>query len=134
MKAAEKNLKGCREACERMRNGIGILREDGRAWDAFQLANRAMFMQRVQLAVQREYPATFPDERELSDVLKNIDYVTADTAFPKDRYAWRPFQLAFMLLDVVSVTDDSSADRSMVDLIWFPTGGGKRKHISVLRQ
>lgn len=109
MKAAEKNLKGCREACERMRNGIGILREDGRAWDAFQLANRAMFMQRVQLAVQREYPATFPDERELSDVLKNIDYVTADTAFPKDRYAWRPFQLAFMLLDVVSVTDDSSA-------------------------
>lgn len=125
MKAAEKNLKGCREACERMRNGIGILREDGRAWDAFQLANRAMFMQRVQLAVQREYPATFPDERELSDVLKNIDYVTADTAFPKDRYAWRLFQLAFMLLDVVSVTDDSSADRSMVDLIWFPTGGGK---------
>ena len=66
MKAAEKNLKGCREACERMRNGIGILREDGRAWDAFQLANRAMFMQRVQLAVQREYPAMFPDERELS--------------------------------------------------------------------
>ena len=30
-----------------------------------------------------------------------------------------------MLLDVVSVTDDTSKDRSLVDLIWFPTGGGK---------
>ena len=30
-----------------------------------------------------------------------------------------------MLLDVASVTDDDSADRSLVDLIWFPTGGGK---------
>lgn len=125
MKAAEKNLKGCREACERMRNGIGILGKDDRAWDAFQLANRAMFMQRIQLAIQKKYPATFPDENELSDALKNIDYRIADTIYTDDEYAWRPFQLAFMLLDVVSVTDDSSADRSMVDLIWFPTGGGK---------
>lgn len=52
-KAADRNLKGCREACERMRNGIRILEKDAMAWDAFQLANRAMFMQRVQLAIQR---------------------------------------------------------------------------------
>ena len=57
--------------------------------------------------------------------MKNIDYRIADTIYTDDEYAWRPFQLAFMLLDVVSVTDDSSADSSMVDLIWFPTGGGK---------
>ena len=30
-----------------------------------------------------------------------------------------------MLLDIASVTDDNSEDRSLVDLIWFPTGGGK---------
>ena len=124
-KAADRNLKGCRDACERMKNGIRILEKDDMAWDAFQLANRAMFMQRVQLAIQKEYPASFPDEKALSDVLKNIDYGTADEIFKKDWYAWRPFQLAFMLLDVASVTDDNSADRSMVDLIWFPTGGGK---------
>ena len=124
-KVADRNLKGCREACERMRNGISILEKDDMAWDAFQLANRAMFMQRVQLAIQREYPASYPKERNLSDVLKEIDYKTADETFSKDRYAWRPFQLAFMLLDVASVTDDDCADRSLVDLIWFPTGGGK---------
>ena len=124
-KAADRNLKGCRKACERMRNGIRILEKDDMAWDAFQLANRAMFMQRVQLAIQREYPTSYPDERTLSNVLKDIDYETADETFSKDRYAWRPFQLAFMLLDVASVTDDDSADRSLVDLIWFPTGGGK---------
>lgn len=124
-KIAEKNLEGCRRACERMKAGVTILKEDAKAWDAFQLANRAMFMQRVQLAVQREYPATFPEDKELSNVLQTIDYGTADITFNKDRYAWRPFQLAVMLLDVASVTSDSSADRSMVDLIWFPTGGGK---------
>ena len=95
-----------------MRNGIRILEKDDMAWDAFQLANRAMFMQRVQLAIQREYPTSYPDERTLSNVLKDIDYETADETFSKDRYAWRPFQLAFMLLDVASVTDDDSADRS----------------------
>ena len=124
-KAADRNLKGCQEACERMRNGIRVLEKDDMAWDAFQLANRAMFMQRVQLAIQKEYPASYPDEKALSDVLKDIDYRTADETFSKDRYAWRPFQLAFMLLDVASVTDDDSSDRSLVDLIWFPTGGGK---------
>ena len=123
--AAKKNLNGCRAACERMRAGIKILESDDQAWNAFQLANRAMFMQRVQLVVQRKWPATFPEDRELSNVLQGIDYRTADMEFPEDRYAWRPFQLAFMLLDIVSVTDEKSADRELVDLIWFPTGGGK---------
>ena len=122
---AERNLEGCRAACERMRNGVAILESNDRAWSAFQLANRAMFMQRVQLVIQRKWPSTFPDEKELSGVLKSLDYRTADTEFPEDRYAWRPFQLAFMLLDVASVTSEESRDRSVVDLIWFPTGGGK---------
>lgn len=122
---AKKNLNGCRAACERMNAGINILESDDQVWAAFQLANRAMFMQRVQLVVQRKWPATFPEDRELSNVLQRIDYRTADTDFPEDRYAWRPFQLAFMLLDIVSVTDDKSAERALVDLIWFPTGGGK---------
>ena len=122
---AKKNLKGCRTACERMQSGIKILESDDQTWDAFQLANRAMFMQRVHLVVQRKWPATFPEDRELSNVLQRIDYRTADTDFPEDRYAWRPFQLAFMLLDIVSVTDEKSTDRELVDLIWFPTGGGK---------
>lgn len=122
---AKKNLDGCQRACERMKKGLDILETNSLAWDAFQLANRAMFMQRVQLSIQKKWPATFPDDKELSDVLKGINYRTADVDFPQDRYSWRPFQLAFMILDIASVTDDESDDRSLVDLIWFPTGGGK---------
>jgi len=38
---------------------------------------------------------------------------------------WRPFQLAFQLLVLASLTTRSHADRETMDLLWFPTGGGK---------
>ena len=38
---------------------------------------------------------------------------------------WRPFQLAFILMNVRAFTDPRHADRNIVDVIWFPTGGGK---------
>ena len=38
---------------------------------------------------------------------------------------WRPFQVAFLLLNLVGVADSASQDRGLVDLLWFPTGGGK---------
>lgn len=39
--------------------------------------------------------------------------------------AWRPFQLAFVLMALPSTVDSRHDDRDLVDLIWFPTGGGK---------
>jgi hypothetical protein len=38
---------------------------------------------------------------------------------------WRPFQLAFMLLVLPSLVDPKDASRQCMDLLWFPTGGGK---------
>ncbi len=38
---------------------------------------------------------------------------------------WRPFQLAFLLLTLESATDPDADHRDLLDLIWFPTGGGK---------
>ena len=38
---------------------------------------------------------------------------------------WRPFQLAFLLLNLAGMSDPSSPDRETVDLLFFPTGGGK---------
>lgn len=38
---------------------------------------------------------------------------------------WRAFQLAFILLNLPGVADPGDADREGVDLLFFPTGGGK---------
>ncbi len=38
---------------------------------------------------------------------------------------WRPFQLAFLLLNLPGMADPGDDDRETVDLLFFPTGGGK---------
>ncbi len=38
---------------------------------------------------------------------------------------WRPFQLAFVLLTLESITNPDSRYRDVCDLLWVPTGGGK---------
>lgn len=38
---------------------------------------------------------------------------------------WRPFQIGFLLLSLESTLIKNSVNRDEVDLLWFPTGGGK---------
>ncbi|MDX9955343.1 MAG: DISARM system helicase DrmA, partial [Anaerolineae bacterium] len=38
---------------------------------------------------------------------------------------WRPFQLAFILLNIPPLANPHHPDRQTCDLLWFPTGGGK---------
>ena len=38
---------------------------------------------------------------------------------------WRPFQLAFVLMNLQGIVEPTHRDRSSVDLLFFPTGGGK---------
>ena len=63
----------------------------------------------------------YPGDSEITDWLNNLDYSVADDTTSR----WRPFQLAFLLMDINSIVFDNSEDRLLVDLIWFPTGGGK---------
>lgn len=90
-------------ARDRMREGIALLQGDDEIREAFRLANQAMHVAALQADKTRE------DRR----------YV--DGTQP----AWRPFQLAFILLNLASVADPAHADRKVADLIYFPTGGGK---------
>ena len=49
--------------------------------------------------------------------------------FGDEPAAWRPFQLAFILLNIDGISNpgqDNWPERNeVVDLVWFPTGGGK---------
>src|SRR5262249_12309759 len=38
---------------------------------------------------------------------------------------WRPFQLAFILMNLVGIAEPGNPEREVVDLLFFPTGGGK---------
>lgn len=127
---AQKNITGCKKSYERMAAGIEKLISNSTVWDAFQLANRAMYMQRIHIVLQNGTSDVdrFPGDENLANLLYEIsnDYANADAIdiLSEDHYAWRPFQLAFLLMSIVSITEETD-DRELVDLIWFPTGGGK---------
>jgi len=131
--AASLNLTDCREAAARMKEGIALLRDDDKTYTAFSLANRAMFMQRVHLEIiaDEKYgteryggdqSADSPLGKRLSGLADINQYRNRDV---KDKHLWRPFQLAFLLMSLKGIVDEKSSDRDLVDLIWFPTGGGK---------
>lgn len=111
----------CEEALYRIRKGIDILENNNNAYTAFSLMNRAMLMQRVHSKYSDSEYDRFPGEYNQSYELENIDYTKID----KSNASWRAFQLAFILLNIESITNPKSKDREVVDLIWIPTGGGK---------
>lgn len=114
---AEEHLDLCRACLRRIEGGIQLLRENSRALRAFMLANQAMLMQQVHSRRRRRMPD------EAWQELPNSYRPTDETAG-----RWRTFQLAFLLMNLRSLlTPDQGGDgtRDVVDLIWFPTGGGK---------
>lgn len=122
---ASKNIAECSKAASRMYAGIETLKNDETAYSAFMLANRSMFMQRIHIQKQSElFKANadrYPGDKEISEWLNNLDYTREDDS----KCRWRPFQIAFLLMDINSIVLENSSDRSLIDLIWFPTGGGK---------
>lgn len=82
----------------RIQAGIELLCEQKDVLEAFGLANGAMAE-----AARRRSPERY---RERSP-------------------EWRLFQLAFLLLNLRGLAEPTSEDRERVELIFFPTGGGK---------
>lgn len=120
---------------KRLIRGIEVLEKDEsrKAFHCFQLANTAMFIQMI-ISNDRRFGNK---ERYLIDDVEKAEYNSLK--FFKDYNDWkyinpdkpeppryRPFQLAFFLLSIEGIIDENSDDRNkIVDLIWFPTGGGK---------
>lgn len=125
---AQKHISVCQMASDRMKKGLHCLENDPLAMRAFELANRAMFMQMI----HRKRVSDVPEDEDSTSVnYTPVNYSNADIEFTT--FIWRPFQAAFLLMSisgliettVASHGDNSTSDRDIVDIIWFPTGGGK---------
>lgn len=112
--AASKNLVNCRRCHTRMLEGISVLARDSQTMLAFRLMNRAMLVQQFHSSL---------DDRSLDS--PRVDPPDGYRELPKGKGNWRPFQLAFVLMNIAGMTDKNHDERRLVDLIWFPTGGGK---------
>lgn len=127
---AAKHIKMCEEAAARMREGIKCLLNNSDAMKAFELANRAMLMQMKHRKIVQEVP---DKEEPTGTPYKRVDYSQMDIEYKE--FIWRPFQAAFFLMNIRGLTDtepleqieqnEYERDRDIVDIIWFPTGGGK---------
>ena len=93
---AEELLRRAGLAADRIEQGIDLLVADPDALDAFRMANRA-----VAKALRQRLGPEEPAPR------------------------WRTFQIAFILLNLPGLADPSDPKRRIVDLLFFPTGGGK---------
>ena len=109
-------------AHQRLKAGLEHVTTDPEALRCFQFMNRVMRDQRLssQVAAARAADATFTIQQAQSEVAER----------GPDAASWRPFQLAFILMQLGALTDPTapvrSADhQSRVELLFFPTGGGK---------
>lgn len=90
-------------ACRRIEGGISKLKSDPLSLEAFRIMNRVM------ARANRQRGSTINGKK------------------PDDQRApsWRLFQLAFILLNLEGLANPAHDDRPIVDLLFFPTGGGK---------
>ncbi|MGA7329278.1 MAG: DISARM system helicase DrmA [Rhodomicrobium sp.] len=99
---ADQLVKNARRAKDRIAEGIRLLETDDNACLAFHFMNDA-----IAKAARKRSPHIYP------------------AGDPKRIPKWRPFQLAFILLNLAGIVDKTHKDRETVDLLFFPTGGGK---------
>ena len=120
---AGRHLEECSKCADRMQEGIAFLKSDQTAMRAFRLANEAILLQ--QLHSRREARKLTYDAAQkrltFSEPFAEPDPLTQNTG----RGKWRAFQIAFLLMALRSSVDGGAPDRRTVELIWFPTGGGK---------
>jgi hypothetical protein len=89
-------------AANRIEAGITLL-QDAQVLDAFRIANKVMAV-----AARRRF-----------GTIRGADAASVEAP------AWRPFQLAFLLMNLKGIVEPTHEDREVVDLLFFPTGGGK---------
>ena len=128
---ANSELDKCRQDYERLKNNVDkYLVEGSNNLKKFRLMNTSMFIQM--------WHGKFAGKEEIREKMDDITFSgfnanfyknCNDDIFQKDvPSSWRAFQLAFILLNLDGIFDDNVHNKNrneLVDLVWFPTGGGK---------
>lgn len=108
-------IEKCRVALRRIEQGIDLIASNDTAFEAFCFMNCVMSLQRSIASFSKKHG-------------KGIECNFGEFVDPKKKenlFCWRPFQIAFVLMNLNGIVDPSHEDREIVDLLYFPTGGGK---------
>lgn len=133
---AKQELDKCKGDYLRMKKNIndflsGNLNKD--KLDSFRLMNAAMFMQLWHSVKAKDGKViTLMNQEDFTCFNSEFYKKADDKLFPPytQSAGWRAFQLAFILLNLDGIfkpEDDAKWEKrnNWVDLVWFPTGGGK---------
>ena len=116
---AEAALAQAEDVAERLRAGIELVDTQPLAAEAFAFANHVMWQQRLHTEVVNA--RRVDSDLSLADAEKALD--------TPENHSWRPFQLAFILVNLPSLHEPTHPERRLdtgtADLLFFPTGGGK---------
>jgi len=116
---AREHLDGCLRACRRIEDGIDLLCSNADVLHAFRFMNEVIELQQRHVGLVRL--------RREAETQIALGRVAIPVSLPPSgpAYRWRPFQLAFILMNLRGLVEPGHADRRLVDLLWFPTAGGK---------
>ena len=125
---ATRHLDACDACLTRINAGIALLRSNPRVRRAFRFANLSMLLQQIATKQLARRPLDW-------DAVRRVVGPVGTSQSPWDIFqqqgesgnlgTWRAFQIAFLLMSLDGARSGTSLDREIVDLIWFPTGGGK---------
>jgi len=123
-------VSNCFAALERIKNGIELIKTNNQVKLAFQIANEAIMYQQYRTSIKPRFiqfdQNGNPKKNENGEIFSspfdiNFDLKSKEYQVRK----WRPFQIAFVLMNLKSLAEPNSSERQIVDMLWFPTGGGK---------
>lgn len=122
----------CKKDEARIRKNIQHLAANKEQLRSFRLMNTAMFMQLWHSRKKEKDIRRHMDKEDFEGFFEIFYRKHADDRILSgtEHAAWRPFQLAFILLNIDGVFQRENdpqwqARNEWVDLVWFPTGGGK---------
>jgi hypothetical protein len=123
-----RHLDVCERCLARIDTGILLLKSNPLVRRAFRFANLSMLLQQISTKQLGRRPLEWSGmwNRVAPQGSHKSPWEIYQGNIEDSRLgSWRAFQIAFLLMCLDGSRDGGSPDREIVDLIWFPTGGGK---------